>query len=65
MLLGGDLLHLPEIIGEGSVSFVIGAGGLMDFVFLSGVIALAMAWAGDHLLSAYRPLNSEGSPCGR
>lgn len=35
-LIGGDLLHLPDVINGGSVSYVIGAGGLLDFIFLGG-----------------------------
>jgi len=44
MLIGGDLLHLPDLISQGGNSLIIGAGGLTDFVFLTGVVSVALVW---------------------
>jgi uncharacterized membrane protein len=44
MLLGGDILHLPEILATGGSNLVLGAGGILDFVFLTGVMALSIVW---------------------
>jgi len=45
MLLGGDLLHFSELLAAGGSSLVLGAGGILDFVFLTGVVALSIVWA--------------------
>jgi len=44
MLLGGDLFHLPDLVSQGGNSLIIGAGGLTDFIFLTGVIAVSFVW---------------------
>jgi uncharacterized membrane protein len=44
MLIGGDLLRFPELMGAGGNQVILGAGGILDFVFLTGVVALSMVW---------------------
>jgi len=51
MLLGGDLLHLPDIVSKGVSIFSIGAGGITDFVFLTGVVAVPFVWAINAVMS--------------
>jgi uncharacterized membrane protein len=51
MLFGGDVLQLVGYTTYMGV-YVIGIGGLMDFVFLSGVVAVALI-ASAHYLVAF------------
>lgn len=44
MLIGGDLANIPNFISSGGSSLVLGAGGLMDFVFLAGPFSVAILW---------------------
>jgi uncharacterized membrane protein len=44
MLIGGDLMHMSPLVVAGS-ELVIGAGGILDFIFLPGVVAGAMVVA--------------------
>ncbi len=44
MFIGGDLLHLPDLLATGGSSLVLGTGGILDFVFLTGVVSLFMVW---------------------
>jgi uncharacterized membrane protein len=44
MFIGGDLLHLPEMLDSGGTVLVMGAGGILDFTFLTGVVALSILW---------------------
>jgi uncharacterized membrane protein len=44
MLIGGDLMHMSPLVVTGS-ELVIGAGGILDFIFLPGVVAGAMVVA--------------------
>lgn len=44
MLVGGDLLHLPEMLNSGGTMLIMGAGGILDFTFLTGVVALSILW---------------------
>jgi len=44
MLIGGDLLHLSEMLESGGTGLVMGAGGILDFTFLTGVVALSILW---------------------
>jgi len=56
MLMGGDLLHLPELLNAGGSSLVLGARGILDFVFLTGVVAIFIVWtvqAGKPLIRRY------------
>jgi uncharacterized membrane protein len=41
MLIGGDLMHISQFVATGS-EIVIGAGGILDFIFLPGVVAAGM-----------------------
>ncbi len=49
MLIGGDLFHLPVVLTQKGSNFILGAGGITDFVFLTGVIGIAMAWVGQRI----------------
>lgn len=43
LLIGADLLRLPQILSEvGGVSVTIGGAGISDALFLAGIIAVAM-----------------------
>ena len=41
MLIGGDLLHMSQL-AYGGAELVMGAGGILDFIFLPGIVAAAM-----------------------
>ena len=47
-LIGGDLLHLPQLkqlVARTQGPILIGAGGVMDAIFLSGLLAMMTAEA--------------------
>jgi uncharacterized membrane protein len=54
MLLGGDVAHVLPYAASGSNAIVLGAGGLSDFVFLSGIVSIAMLWSGWMVYAALR-----------
>jgi len=57
VLLGADLLRQPPLYtGSGGALYTIGGAGLADLVYLSGLLALAAAYAG-HLMAG-RPTRS-------
>lgn len=47
MLIGGDLFNIPVMLAMEGNNLILGAGGILDFVFLTGVIGIAMAWVGQ------------------
>lgn len=49
MLFGGDVLRMAQYpLYEGP--FAIGVGGIMDFVFITGVVAVALIWTLHYLM---------------
>lgn len=51
VLVGADLLHMPQLIQESSgITTVIGGAGISDAVFLAGAVAVAM----DAIIDYYR-----------
>jgi uncharacterized membrane protein len=44
VLVGGDLAKIPEFVARGGYYLVLGGGGMLDFVFLLGVFAVAALW---------------------
>lgn len=44
VLVGGDLAKIPEFVARGGDYLVLGGGGMLDFVFLLGVFAVAALW---------------------
>jgi uncharacterized membrane protein len=46
MLLGGDVAHVPAYAASSSNEIALGAGGISDFVFLAGIVSIAMLWSG-------------------
>ena len=60
VLLGADLLRQPPLYGTGSGGlYTIGGAGVLDLVYLSGLIALATAYLVHRALA--RPLGPVGS----
>jgi len=43
VLIGGDLLHLPQILLKKGGGIVIGGGGIFDAIFLTGIISAIIA----------------------
>jgi len=44
VLIGGDLMNLGRFVSVGGSSLTLGAGGMLDFVFLTGIFAVAALW---------------------
>jgi uncharacterized membrane protein len=42
--IGLDVLQLASLWGNETREFIFGAGGIIDFVFLAGIIAIAVLW---------------------
>lgn len=51
MFVGGDLLNMGPFISAGREGLVLGAAGILDFVFLSGIIAIAMLWGAQGFIA--------------
>ena len=61
VLLGADLLRQPPLYGSGPAGlYTIGGAGVLDLVYLSGLLAFAAAYAGHRLLG--RRWNPVGPP---
>ncbi len=51
VLVGADVLRQPPLYGPGSMNlYVIGGADILDLLYLSGLLALAAAYAAHHLL---------------
>jgi len=44
-LIGGDLLNLPTVIDSGVSRIELGGAGILDFVFLTGIVAVVVMWS--------------------
>jgi uncharacterized RDD family membrane protein YckC len=61
VLLGADLLRQPPLYGTGpSGLYTIGGAGVLDLVYLSGLLAFGAAYLGHRLL--HRSLGAVGTP---
>jgi uncharacterized membrane protein/uncharacterized RDD family membrane protein YckC len=61
VLLGADLLHQPPLYGSGPAGlYTIGGAGVLDLVYLSGLLALGTAYLFHRALG--RPLAPVGPP---
>lgn len=59
MLIGGDIFKVMTVLPpDGDVT--LGAEGVMDFVFLSGVVAVALLLIGDYLAEKVRAFRAGG-----
>jgi uncharacterized membrane protein len=61
ILIGGDLAHIPEFAASSGNGFVLGAGGIADFVFLAGVVSIAILGTGQIAFAAIRKRQSDGA----
>jgi uncharacterized RDD family membrane protein YckC/uncharacterized membrane protein len=65
VLIGADVLRQPPLYGAGVGAFyVIGGAGPLDLLYLSGLLALVVAWAFDraaHTVRVPRPAPAPGS----
>ncbi|MDH7508046.1 MAG: DUF1614 domain-containing protein [Methanomassiliicoccales archaeon] len=52
--IGLDVLQLVSIWGNETGEFIFGAGGIIDFVFLAGIIAIAVLWTATISASCVR-----------
>jgi uncharacterized RDD family membrane protein YckC/uncharacterized membrane protein len=51
VLVGADVLRQPPLYGPGPINlYVIGGANILDLLYLSGLLALAAAYAAHHLL---------------
>jgi uncharacterized RDD family membrane protein YckC len=65
VLIGADVLRQPPLYGPGAGAFyVIGGAGPEDLLYLSGLIAVASAWAFARAVQASRPIPQRGTPAG-
>jgi uncharacterized RDD family membrane protein YckC/uncharacterized membrane protein len=65
VLIGADVLRQPPLYGPGAGAFyVIGGAGPEDLLYLSGLIAVAAAWAFARAVQASRPILQRGAPAG-
>jgi uncharacterized RDD family membrane protein YckC len=63
VLIGADVLRQPPLYGPGAGAFyVIGGAGPEDLLYLSGLIALASAWAFARVVHASRPTPQSETP---
>ncbi len=64
VLVGADVLHQPPLYGSGPAGiYAIGGAGVLDLVYLSGLIALGTAYAAHRLLERpLRPVRAEAAP---
>jgi uncharacterized membrane protein/uncharacterized RDD family membrane protein YckC len=72
VLLGADLLRQPPLYGSGPAGlYTIGGAGVLDLVYLSGLLALAAAYLGHRALGhpvstgVGQPIPSAPTPVGR
>jgi hypothetical protein len=59
ILIGGDLAHIPAFAASSGNGFVLGAGGIADFVFLAGVVSIAILGTGQIAFAAIRKRQSD------
>lgn len=52
-LIGGDLLNLPIVIDSGVRRIELGGAGILDFVFLTGIVAVVVMWSYIRITDAY------------
>ena len=52
-LTGGDLLNLPLIIEAGTKKIELGGAGILDFVFLTGILAVVVLWTYHRVIMIY------------
>jgi uncharacterized RDD family membrane protein YckC/uncharacterized membrane protein len=65
VLIGADVLRQPPLYGPGAGAFyVIGGAGPEDLLYLSGLIAVASAWAFARAVQASRPIPQRGDAAG-
>ncbi len=63
VLLGADLLRQPPLYGSGPLGlYTIGGAGVLDLVYLSGLLAFAAAYAGHRLTSGGMQAVGPASP---
>jgi len=67
VFLGLDLVWLPGYLANvpsSATGIVLGGGGILDLIFLAGVLAVAIAWIGAVALQILRRSRGEGLPTG-